>query len=62
VASTENTSWPVGSTDVSSSVNVVETTAFVTSMIGESPTTVTVSATVATSIATLSVEVKPAES
>jgi hypothetical protein len=58
-ASTENTSWPVGSTAVSSLLKLVATTAFVTSMIGESPTTVTVSATLATPSVMLRLDVKP---
>jgi hypothetical protein len=41
-------------------VNVVETSALVTSMIGDSPRTVIVSATGARLIVALSVEVKPA--
>ena len=59
IASTEKTSCPVGRTFVSSFEKLVATTAFVTSMIGDSPTTVTVSATVATSITMLRLDVKP---
>ena len=60
MASTENTSCPVGRIVVSSFVKFVATTAFVTSMTGDSPTTVTVSATLPTDIVTFSVAVKPA--
>ena len=59
MASTENTSWPVGSTAVSSLLKLLATTALVTSMIGDSPITVTVSATEATSSTMLRLDVKP---
>ena len=58
-ASIENTSCPVGSTAVSSLLKLVATTALVTSMMGESPVTVTVSATEATSSTMLRLDVKP---
>ena len=59
MASTENTSCPVGSTLVSSCEKFVATTALVVSTIGESPTTVTVSATDATPIVMFRFDVKP---
>jgi hypothetical protein len=61
-ASTEKTSCPVGSALVSSFVNVVATTALVTSISGEAPVTVMASETAPTSIARFKVDVKPAVS